>query len=58
MAEIDIEKQPRRGWSVALAVLVLLLVVGVAWYLAGAPGTETIQWGSWGSDSDTLGVSP
>ena len=55
MAEIEIERQPRRGWSVALAVLLLLLVVGVAWYLAGAPGMEMIPGGS---DSDALNFIP
>lgn len=41
MAEIDIERRPRRnGWSWALGVLLLLLVAGVAWYFAAGPGVQ------------------
>jgi hypothetical protein len=37
MAEIDIERKRRDGWTWALAVTLLLLVVGAVWYLATAP---------------------
>lgn len=36
MAEIDIERKRRDGWSLVLAVTLLLLVVGTVWYLATA----------------------
>jgi hypothetical protein len=39
MAEIDIERRPRQSWwPWALAALLLLLVVGTTWYLAGPEG--------------------
>lgn len=39
MAEIDIERKPRQTWwPWALAALLLLLVVGATWYLAGPEG--------------------
>jgi hypothetical protein len=42
MAEIDIERKPRRSWwPWALAALLLLLVVGTTWYLAGPEGEYT-----------------
>jgi hypothetical protein len=51
MAEIDIERRggPKR-WPWALAALLLLLVVGTTWYLAG-PGADRI-----GTDTDTVGT--
>jgi hypothetical protein len=40
MAEIDIERKPKQsGWPWALAVLLLLLVVGFAWYFT-QPGNQ------------------
>ena len=36
MAEIDIERKRRDGWSLALAVTLLVLVVAAVWYLATA----------------------
>lgn len=51
MTEIDIERRRRfGGWSWALAVIVLLLVVGTTWYLAAGPGYE----GGPRTDTDTL----
>ena len=36
MAEIDIERKPRQsGWPWAIAVVLLLMVVGAAWYFTG-----------------------
>jgi hypothetical protein len=41
MAEIDIERRPKNRWSLVLAMIILLLVVGAAWYLASAPDDRT-----------------
>ena len=39
MADIDIERRPKQSWwPWALALLLLVLVVGTTWYLAGPEG--------------------
>ena len=42
MAEIDIERRPKNRWSWVLAMIILLLVVGTAWYLASAPDDRSL----------------
>ena len=54
MAEIDIQrKQKPSPLSWALGVILLVLVVGVGWYLADTPGVETLPWES---DTDSIGT--
>ena len=52
MADIDIERRPKQSWwPWALALLLLVLVVGTTWYLAG-PDSGRIR-----TDTDTPGVT-
>jgi hypothetical protein len=54
MAEIDIERKPRRsGWSWLLTLVLLLVVAGAAWYFTTGPGA-----GLRSADTDSLTVLP
>jgi hypothetical protein len=50
MAEIEIERKPRDRWTWPLALVIFLLVMGTAWYLAGTPTDVGSIW----TDVDTL----
>ena len=55
MAEIDIERRRNLAWFPwILGALLLLVVVGVTWYLAGPDGGR----GGTGADIDTLETRP